>query len=83
MAQNETRDQSMPSRSSNREQSEGSRESVRNSGSQGGGVTNRSRDREIREQQNLPERGTSQSESVSDSEFESEFESESESESER
>jgi hypothetical protein len=34
----------------------------RNSGSSGGGITNRGRDREMSEQEQLPERGHSQSE---------------------
>jgi hypothetical protein len=34
----------------------------RNSGSSGGGITNRGRDREMAEQEQLPERGHSQSE---------------------
>ena len=51
-----------PARASDREPAEGSRESVRNSG-RSGGITNRGFDREMTEQQQLPERGRSQDES--------------------
>ena len=57
-----------PSRSSDREQAEGSRENVRNSESSGrgrgnsGGISNRPLDREQSEQEELPERDRSDSE---------------------
>ena len=54
-------DESMPNRSSNMEPAEGSRETIRNGGNQGG-ISNRGRDRERSEQQHLPERGKSQDE---------------------
>jgi hypothetical protein len=66
MAQNDQRDQDMPNRASNMEQAEGSRENVRGA-DQGGGITNRGLDREMNEQDQLPERGRSKSESQSDS----------------
>ena len=78
MKQNRNRDQDMPNRQSNMEPAEGSRshsesgrgsegernrvdsESSRSSNS--GGITNRSLDRERCEQEQIPERGRSQSE---------------------
>ena len=78
MNQDRNRDQDMPNRQSNMEQAEGSREntelgqgsagernrmdqdSSRNSNS--GGITNRPLDRERCEQEQLPDRGQSQSE---------------------
>jgi hypothetical protein len=71
MAQ-QNRDDSMPNRSSEMEQAEGSRETVRNSGDQGGGITNRSLERELEEQRSVPERGRSQSDSSMTDESESE-----------
>ena len=65
MAQQNQRDDSMPNRASNMEQAEGSRESV-NGSERGGGITNRGRDREISEQEQLPDRGHSKSDSQSD-----------------
>ena len=62
MAQDNTRDTDMPNRSSNMEPAEGSRDTVRNEGEEGSGITNRGRDREMSEQQELPERGHSKSE---------------------
>jgi hypothetical protein len=59
------KDDSMPTRSSNMEPAEGSRETVRDDINQGGGITNRGRDREQSEQERLPERGRSQDESPS------------------
>ena len=70
MAQDNRRDTDRPNRSSNMEPAEGSRENVRNRGDEGSGITNRGRDREMREQQELPERGRSKSESESESESE-------------
>jgi hypothetical protein len=69
MAQQTDKDMDMPNRSSNMEPAEGSRETVRNSGDQGGGISNRSLDEELSRQQDLPPRGRSRSES--ESEFES------------
>jgi hypothetical protein len=66
MAQDNRRDDSTPNRSSNMEQAEGSRETVRGS-ERGGGITNRPLDREVSEQEQLPERGRSRSDSMSDS----------------
>ena len=57
MAQDNTRDTDMPNRSPNMEPAEGSRETVRNRSEEGTGITNRGRDREMSEQQELPERG--------------------------
>jgi len=68
--------QDMPNRASNMEQAEGSRGQQQGRGSEGernaennqgsrsntGGITNRPLDREQSEQDNLPERGQSQSE---------------------
>jgi len=76
MEQDRNRDQDMPNRQSNMEPAEGSRSNVRGSGAEGernrpehessrgnsGGITNRPLDRELSEQDNLPERGQSQSE---------------------
>ena len=74
MKQDRNRDQDVPSRQSNMEQVERSRSSERGRGSDGernraesgqsnsGGITNRPLDRERCEQDNLPERGRSQSE---------------------
>jgi len=76
MDQDNKRDQDMPNRQSNMEPAEGSRSTVRGSGSEdernraehepsrsnSGGITNRPLDRERCEQENLPERGQSQSE---------------------
>lgn len=52
-------DKDLPNRSSNMEQAEGSRDTVKgsNAGKNTGGVTNRELDRERREQEHLPERG--------------------------
>ena len=66
MAQQNQRDDSMPNRASNMEQAEGSRENGRPS-DQGGGITNRGLDREMSEQEQLPGRGHSKSDSESDS----------------
>lgn len=66
MAQQNQRDDSMPNRASNTEQAEGSRENVRGS-EQGGGITNRGLDREMSEQEQLPDRGRSKSDSSSNS----------------
>jgi hypothetical protein len=79
MDQDRKRDHDMPNRASEMEQAEGSRESSedaqgsdaeRNRGDGGapssdnsGGITNRPLDRERCEQERLPERGQSQSES--------------------
>ena len=63
MAQENRGDDSMPNRSSNMEQAEGSRETVRENADQGGGITNRSLQEEKKEQEQLPERGRSKSES--------------------
>jgi hypothetical protein len=63
MAQQTRQDDSVPNRSSNMEQAEGSRETVRDNTEQGGGITNRSLDEEMKEQEQLPERGSSKSES--------------------
>lgn len=57
MDQKPTRNEDRPNRESNMEQADGSRENVRNSG----GITNRPLDREQCEQQQLPERGKTQS----------------------
>lgn len=61
--------QDEPTRSSNMEQAEGSRETVRENlkqgdgdGAKGGGITNRELEREQSEQEKLPQRGHSQSE---------------------
>jgi hypothetical protein len=64
MDQNRTRNQDVPNRSSNMEEAEGSRENARGSdrSRNRGGITNRSLDREQCEQEQLPERGRSQSE---------------------
>lgn len=64
MDQNRRRNQDVPNRSSNMEEAEGSRENVRGSdrSRNSGGITNRSLDREQCEQEQLPERGRSQSE---------------------
>ena len=78
MKQDRNRDQDMPNRQSNMEPAEGSRstteqgrgaegernraESGSSSRSNSGGITNRSLDRERCEQEQLPERGESQSE---------------------
>ena len=76
MNQDRNRDQETPNRASNMEQAEGSRGQEQRRGSQGeqntennqgsrsntGGITNRPLDREQSEQDNLPERGQSQSE---------------------
>ena len=57
MAQDNTSDTDMPNRSSNMEPAEGSRETVRSNTEEGTGITNRGRDREMSEQQELPPRG--------------------------
>ena len=78
MDQDRMRNEDMPTRSSNMEPAEGSRETVKNSGdlgtssdramfdernsSSGSGITNRGLDREQSEQDSLPPRGQSQSE---------------------
>jgi hypothetical protein len=72
MEQDRNKDQDSP-RQSTMEPAEGSRENVENSGAEdrgsegksgnsGGGITNRGLDREIAEQEQLPDRGHSQSE---------------------
>ena len=66
MAQDDKRDTDIPNRSSNTEQAEGSRDTVRNQSDEGSGITNRGRDREMREQQELPERGRSKSDTESE-----------------
>lgn len=60
--------QSDPNRSSNMEQAEGSRENMRgrDSSSDRGGITNRPLSREESEQEQLPERGHSQSDRMFD-----------------
>jgi hypothetical protein len=63
MAQDNRRDTEMPNLSSNMEPAEGSRETVRNRNDEGTGITNRGRDREMSEQQELPERGHTKDES--------------------
>jgi hypothetical protein len=65
MAQDTQRDDSMPNRSSNMEQAEGSRDTVRGSDT-GGGITNRPLEREQEEQERLPERGQSKSDQSSE-----------------
>jgi len=55
-----------PSQHPDRDQAEGSREQVRGS-SEGGGISNRGLDREMDEQQDLPPRGRSRSDSDSPS----------------
>lgn len=69
MDQQQDRNQDVPNRQSNMEQAEGSRETSERSRGQsgernsaGGGVSNRSRDREQHEQRQVPERGRSASE---------------------
>jgi len=75
MNQDRNRDQDTPNKASNMEQAEGSRGQEQGRGSEGeqntgnqrsrsntGGITNRPLDREQSEQDNLPERGQSQSE---------------------
>jgi hypothetical protein len=66
MAQDNKRDTDIPNRSSNMEQAEGSRDNVRNQSDEGSGITNRGRDREMSEQQELPERGRSKSDMESE-----------------
>lgn len=61
MNQDRKREQDTPNRESNMEPAEGSRETVRDSQNRGG-ITNRPLDRERSEQEQLPERGESQSE---------------------
>jgi hypothetical protein len=73
MDQQRSRNEDMPNRSSNMEPAEGSRESVNNRSSEsdsssqgpgtahGGGISNRSLDRERCEQEQVPDRGESQS----------------------
>ena len=64
MNKNRKRSQDEPNRASNMEKAEGSRESVRGSGnsSDSGGISNRELSREECEQDQLPERGRSESE---------------------
>ena len=63
MAENR-QDDTMPNRSSNMEQAEGSRDTVRDNMEQGGGITNRSLDEEMNQQEQLPGRGRSRAESL-------------------
>jgi hypothetical protein len=67
MDQNRSRNEEVPNRESNMEQAEGSRDQVTNSESsssrgRSGGISNRPLDREQCEQEQIPERGESQSE---------------------
>jgi hypothetical protein len=78
MNQDRNRDQDLPNRQSHMEKAEGSRESIERGGgaegernrtdsesrtSNSGGISNRPLDRERCEQEQVPERGQSQSES--------------------
>lgn len=61
MKQNRTRDDTMPNRASNMEPAEGSRDTSKDERNSGG-ITNRPLDQEQHEQEQLPDRGHSQSE---------------------
>jgi len=71
MAEQNRKDSDMPSRASNMEPAEGSRETVQ-SGGEASGITNRGLERERQEQEELPPRGRARSESSPEFDEESE-----------